>query len=91
MGKLPSWLGQVAPGPPPHLNSQDAPVDVGGEDGSRGEQGRVGGRHHGRRHRPDPDDGDVGRGEMLQDDGQDEPRLPSLERRRGAIRGQVPV
>lgn len=75
----------------PHLHSQDALVDVGGEDGGRGQQSRVGGRHHGRCHRPDPDDGDVGRGEVLQDDGQDEPGLPSHKWGRRTIRSQVPI
>lgn len=75
----------------PHLHSQDAPVDVGGKDGSRRQQSRVSGRHHGRRHCPNPNDGDVGRGEVLQDDGQDESRLPSLKWRRRTIRSQVPV
>lgn len=75
----------------PHLHSQDALVDVGGEDGSGGQQSRVGGRHHGRCHRPDPDDGDVGRGEVLQDDGQDESGLSSLKWRWRTVRRQVPV
>ena len=49
------------------------------------------GGHHGGSHRPDADDGDVGRGEVLQDEGQDEARLPALKRRRGSIRRHVPV
>lgn len=77
--------------PQPHLSPQDVLVDVGGEDGGGGQQGRVGGGHDGGCHRPDAHDGDVGGREVLQDDGQDETRLPSFEGRRRPVGGEVPV
>ena len=74
-----------------YLCSQDVLVDARGEDGGSGQQGRVGGRHHSRRHGADADDGDVGGGEVAQGDGQDHTRLSTLVGRRGTIGSQVPV
>ena len=75
----------------PHLLPEDVLVDVGGEHGGRGEQGRVHGGHDSCRHGPDADDGDVGGGEVLQGDGQDGAGLAALVGGRAAVAGGVPV
>lgn len=74
-----------------HLRPEDVLVDVGAEDGGSREHGRVCRRHDGSGHAADAHDGDEGRGEVLQGDGQDQSRLPALIRRRRTVGGLVPV